>query len=216
VGANLPKIFLPLGNEPMLALTLKVFLAVPEISGIVVVVPGAEEAKARQLCAALPQSGRIRAVVPGGARRQDSVQAGLDQLDARTEVVLVHDAARPFVSPALIRRVLAAAVADGAAVPGMPVTDTLKQLDGSQRVLATVDRRQLAAVQTPQGFRTAVLRQAYAESWAKKLTATDDAGLVEQLGLPVTVVPGEAANFKITTAHDLRLAELWLRGEAGC
>lgn len=216
IGAALPKVFLPIGRQPLLVHTLSVFLSLPEITGVVLVIPPGEEPRTQKIIAGLPEAGRIRSLVAGGARRQDSVHAGLDQVAAQTRLVLVHDAARPFVTPELIRRVLAAAAATGAAVPGVPVTDTLKRIDENSRITATVDRRQLQAIQTPQGFQTDILRRAYAESWEKKWTATDDAGLVERLGLPVAVVPGDPANFKVTTQLDLRLAECLLRGGPTC
>jgi 2-C-methyl-D-erythritol 4-phosphate cytidylyltransferase len=106
--------------------------------------------------------------------------------------------------------VIQAAGQTGAAVPGTPVVDTLKRLNEAKQVEATIERRHLAAIQTPQGFRTAVLKEAYHNAWKKNVAATDDAGLVECLGLPISVVEGESRNFKLTTPDDLVLAEAWL------
>lgn len=146
-------------------------------------------------------------LVAGGERRRDSVARGLAAIEEELAVVLVHDAARPLVSGALIRRVLQAAASSGAAVPALPVTDTIKRVEGD-RVVETPARAGLVAVQTPQGFRLPLLRRALAASPAD---ATDEAALVEALGEPVRTVPGDPKNLKITTPLDLLLAECLLR-----
>jgi len=147
-------------------------------------------------------------VVAGGARRRDSVAAGLAALRPGTGHVLVHDAARPLVSRAVIDRVVAAAAETGAAIPVVAVTDTIKQL-AEGRVAGTPERTSLAAAQTPQGFRVALLRKALA---AVSRDATDDAALVEATGASVIAVAGDPANVKITTPLDLALAEALLGG----
>ena len=138
----------------------------------------------------------VDAVVAGGATRSASVRAGLAAVPEDAEIVVVHDAARPWASPALFRAVIAA-VRDGA-VPGLPLADTVKRVDGD-RVLETLDRGDLVAVQTPQAFRADVLRKAHVSG----ADATDDAALVEQAGGTVVVVPGEPGNCKITHRDDL-------------
>lgn len=142
--------------------------------------------------------------INGGARRRDSVAAGLSEIPAGTEIVVVHDAARPLASPELVRVVIEA-VRDGAggAVPGIPVRDTIKRIQGD-RVIGTLDRAELVAVQTPQAFLVDVLLSAHA---ADDGDATDDAVLVERAGGSVVVVPGEDANIKITYPGDLAIAE---------
>lgn len=205
-----PKAFLPLAGQPLLAHSLATFAAIPEVSGVVLVVPAGQAERAWAIARKLPDSGKVREVADAGPRRQDSVRNGMDCLPADAELVLIHDAARPFASAALIRRVAEAAAQAGAALPGLPVVDTLKRVNAEGRIESTVDRRNLVAVQTPQGFRTTVLRQAYQRAWQENQTATDDAGLVEFLGQPVAVVEGETMNFKITRPHDLELAEWWL------
>jgi 2-C-methyl-D-erythritol 4-phosphate cytidylyltransferase len=140
-------------------------------------------------------------VVAGGPRRRDSVERGLAALDAATEVVLVHDAARPLVPPAVVERVRAAAGRHGAVVPGIPLTDTIKRVRG-ERVVETLDRSALVAVQTPQGFRVDLLRRALASGGGD---FTDDAAIVEGLGEPVVVVPGDPRNLKVTVPEDLPL-----------
>jgi 2-C-methyl-D-erythritol 4-phosphate cytidylyltransferase/2-C-methyl-D-erythritol 2,4-cyclodiphosphate synthase len=151
-------------------------------------------------------------VVAGGPRRQDSVAAGLAAMDA--DVVLVHDGARPLVSPSLVDRVAAATVALGAAIPGWPVVETLKRVvDG--RIVETVDRTGLVAAQTPQGGRRADLLAALAVVGADGREVTDEAALLETLGVPIAVVDGEADNLKITTPADLERAEAVLAARLG-
>jgi len=153
----------------------------------------------------------VHAAVSGGATRSDSVRAGLAALPPTVEVVLVHDAARPLASRAIFDAVIDAIRAGAdAAVPALPVPDTLKRVDGA-RVLETVARDDLVAVQTPQAFRIDALRAAHAGDGR----ATDDAGLVEQSGGCVVVVPGEVTNFKITAPSDLELAAAFLATRGG-
>ncbi len=148
-------------------------------------------------------------VVVGAATRQGSVRAALAVLPPEVDVVLVHDAARPLIPPAVVEAVLAAVRAGAAAaVPVLPVIDTLKSVDATGTVVGTVDRSMLAAVQTPQGFRREVLEQAHRQ--ASSAALTDDAGLVEALGIAVRTVPGDPAGFKITTPYDVVLAEALL------
>lgn len=210
MGAAVPKVFLPLGPRPVLAHAVAAFTRLEEVGGVVLVVPAGEEAHVREFCQELPGAGKIRAVIAGGEQRQDSVQAGLQRLRPETEVVLIHDGARPFVSAGIIRSVIDAARRTGAAVPGVPVADTLKQKGADQLVARTLPREQVVAVQTPQGFRRETLQQAYAWARAHGVYATDDAGLAEQAGLPVAVVPGDPANLKLTTPLDFQVAEaIW-------
>ncbi len=145
----------------------------------------------------------------GGAERSDSVACGLAALPAACAVVLVHDAARPFVDQAIISAVAAVARTGEGAVPAIPVGDTLKQVAAGEggRILRTVPRDGLFRAQTPQGFPRRVLQEAHARAPRGGGAATDDALLVEQAGVPVRVVPGSARNFKITTEDDLRIAE---------
>ncbi len=148
------------------------------------------------------------AVVPGGSTRADSVRCGLAAVPAAAEVVVVHDAARPLASPALLAAVVAAVGRDGVdgAVPGLPVSDTIKVVDGTGRVTRTLDRATLVAVQTPQAFRAPLLRRAHAAAGPAG-DATDDAMLVEALGGTVQVVAGEPENLKVTAPDDLATAE---------
>jgi 2-C-methyl-D-erythritol 4-phosphate cytidylyltransferase len=171
-----------------------------QVDELVVVVPADQVAG---VAAELPTV----QVVAGGASRQESVACGLAVLSDAAHHVLIHDAARPLVPAEVISAVLAA-LADGAdaVVPVLPVPDTIRQVDSDGQLIGTVDRGRLRRIQTPQGFRLEVLRAAHAAEPTG--AATDDAALVEALGRPVRTVPGAEAAFKITTPHDLRLAEL--------
>ena len=142
-------------------------------------------------------------LVEGGERRQDSVAAGIDRCDGH-DWITVHDAARPLTPPEVFRAVLEAARADGAAIAGVPCVDTVKQVQNG-RVAATLDRSSIIAAQTPQSFAADLLRRAHLHAATHGISAGDDAALVEAIGAPVTVVPGDARNFKVTFAQDLVL-----------
>ena len=143
LGAEVPKVLLPLGAHPVFMHSVAAFSSLPEVDGLVLVVPAGEEERVRSWCVEQGCAARVRAIVSGGARRQDSVAIGLARVAESADIVLVHDAARPFVSADLIRRVRQAAISHGAAIPGIPVTDTLKTVAPDGRVVATVDRQQL-------------------------------------------------------------------------
>ena len=204
MGASRPKAFLELGGEPLLLKAARAFEAAPSVAAIVAVVPAEQVEEARRLLAVLR---KLHAVTPGGARRQDSVLAGLKQAPVGFDgVVLVHDAARPFADEAMIEAVVRAAAEHGAALPVLAVVDTVKRVrDG--RVVETLDRSELRAAQTPQGFRLALLTRAYEAAFRDQVTVTDEAMAVERLGAPVVAVPGSAHNRKLTTPEDLAWAE---------
>jgi len=202
LGSRTPKQFLPLGRAPILAVTLGHFRRHPRVGAIVVAAPATHVVRTRRV---LGRGGTPLTVVVGGTTRQESVWAGVQAVPAWAAVILVHDAVRPFVTRALIDTLVAAAERDGAAVCGLPVTETVKRVrDG--RVEATLDRGGLWSVQTPQAFRAPILREAHDKARRDGFVGTDDAMLVERLGHPVRMVPGLADNVKITTADDLRRA----------
>lgn len=207
-----PKAFVTLRGEPLLVHAVRAVAACEAVADIVLVV-GDEHR--RQAQAALRDAGlSVRAVVAGGGTRTESVSRGLVALDD-TRVIAVHDAARPLVTPELIRRTLAALVDPWAAVaPGLPVVDTVKQVGGPRAegvdVLRTVDRRDLWNVQTPQVFSVGTLRRAHA---GVRGDATDDLTLVERAGGRVRLVEGDRRNFKVTFPEDLVMAEALLAGE---
>ena len=210
-GGAVAKQYLPLAGAPVLAHSLRRFGSHPAIDGIVVVVADEEEYH-RRLGAAAPLD-KVRAVVRGGAHRQESVRRGLEAVTA--DLVLVHDAVRPLVGDDLIDAVIEAATVHGAAVPVIPVSDTPKLLRPDGGVEATLERDRVGLAQTPQGFSTELLRRAHRAAEGDGIGATDDAALVERLGLPVATVPGRPDNLKITAPGDLRRAERWLGGAAG-
>ncbi|MEW2375952.1 2-C-methyl-D-erythritol 4-phosphate cytidylyltransferase [Micromonospora sp. DT178] len=208
LGPGRPKALRLLGGEPLLVHAVRRLAAAPSVHTIVVAAPAAEVAAVRDLLAPVAPV----TVVPGGAERQASVAAALAAVPAGPEIVLVHDAARALTPPDLVESV-AAAVRAGhdAVIPVLPVVDTIKEVGADEVVLGTVDRSALRAVQTPQGFRRAVLTAAHA---AAGDPLTDDAGLVEKQGVPVSCVPGSEYALKVTRPFDLALAEHLLAGGA--
>lgn len=214
LGAGVPKAFVPLAGMPILGHALRGALSCPDIGEIVVVAPAGWAGHADAVCRrAETQTARtphtpLRIVV-GGAERGDSVAAGLAALSEQTDAVLVHDAARALAPVDVYDRVISALRAGAVAVvPGLPVIDTIKQVDADGIVLGTPERSTLRVIQTPQGFRRAVLERAHAAT----SDATDDAGLVERLGEAVIVVPGDERARKITTPGDLAEAARILAG----
>jgi 2-C-methyl-D-erythritol 4-phosphate cytidylyltransferase len=204
MGADRPKAFLDLGGQPLLLRAALAFDEAPSVERLVAVVSEDQVGTARGILSSLKKK---VAVVPGGPRRQDSVLEGLKQAPEAFEgVVLVHDAARPLVDVRLIEEVARVAEQAGAALPVLGLVDTVKRLrDGC--VVETLDREELGAAQTPQGFRFDLLVSAYEAAFRDNVTLTDEAMAVERIGAPVRVVPGSAQNRKITTPEDLAWAE---------
>jgi len=198
---GMDKLWADVAGEPLIALTLRAIAGAGCFDRVVVVAPQTR----RQAILDLTSVRGLLAldVVEGGARRQDSVAAGL-ALCAGDEIVCVHDAARPLAPQQLFTSVIAAARAEGAAITAVPCVDTIKQIAGSH-VVATLERSTLIAVQTPQAFDAELLRRAHARAAADGITADDDAALVERLGALVAVVPGDPSNIKVTTPFDLEV-----------
>ena len=206
LGAGQPKQFLDLDGRSMLERSLAVLATHPDVQEVVVALPDTYLAP-MPACLARAWPCPVRAVA-GGARRQDSVANAFAALAPSTTVVLVHDAARPFASPELVRRMILAAQVSGAAIPAVAATDTVKlgrDGDGRRWVAATLPRQDVYLVQTPQAFTREVLAAALAGSTSAE-SATDEAGLVERMGGRVELVDGETANVKITTPADLAAA----------
>jgi 2-C-methyl-D-erythritol 4-phosphate cytidylyltransferase / 2-C-methyl-D-erythritol 2,4-cyclodiphosphate synthase len=213
LGHSEPKAFVPLGGDTILGIALHAVLGMRETPHVVLVVPADRVGEARERYgAAVEAASASLAVVAGGENRQESVAAGLAVLPRTVDTVLVHDAARPL-TPALVFDEVVAAVRARrhGVVPALDVVDTIKRVGEHGRVLETVDRSELAAVQTPQGFPRHALDAAYA---AATTEFTDDAALVASAGLQVDVVPGDARAFKITIPADLRRAESLLSERA--
>jgi 2-C-methyl-D-erythritol 4-phosphate cytidylyltransferase / 2-C-methyl-D-erythritol 2,4-cyclodiphosphate synthase len=209
LGAGVPKQLLEVAGRSLLQRSVDAFRTHPAIDDVVVALPEA-------LAAAPPRWLEGVTVVAGGEQRQDSVAKAFAAIPARTDIVLVHDAARPFVTAAVISRAIEGAVAYGAAIAAIPVTDTVKKVgrhaSGSTVIVATLPRDEIVLAQTPQAFRTSVLRAAIAagrtadQSTAAASPATDEAMLAERAGHHVHIVAGDPGNVKITTASDLEAA----------
>lgn len=201
LGMSVPKAFVRVAGKPLLTHAVRGVLASGSVDSVVVAAPAAD---VRLATAAVAEFGRAVAVVVGGTSRTASVRLALDAAAPDADVVLVHDAARAFTPPHVFRAVVAAVAAGSpAVVPVLPLVDTVKHVDNAGVVVSTVDRSTLRSVQTPQGFSRDVLRRAH----ELRTDLTDDAGLVEAMGMPVTTVPGDARAFKVTTPLDLLLAE---------
>lgn len=211
LGQPEPKAFVSVGGHSILAHALESVFGMAEPAQLIVVAPASHLDEARRIGKAVAgPAGIYLTTVAGGTTRQDSVACGLAALDPGVETVLVHDAARAFAPSAVFDEVLARVRSTGAGVvPGLPVSDTIKQKDAADTVQLTLDRSSLVAVQTPQGFPRAALEGAYA---AADQEFTDDAALFSSAGGSVTVIDGDPLSFKITTAWDLRRAETLVGG----
>lgn len=208
-----PKAFVRLGGVPMLAHSLVTFAKASSIEAIVVAVPSERADEARALATSTVPSVRVE-VVSGGATRQESVRNALASIPDYVYTVVVHDAARPLVTVPLIERVLEGLDIEMAAIVAVPERDTLKrERDG--RVVETVSRAGLWRAQTPQAFRTGPLRRAHERAVADGIDGTDDAMLVERIGIDIAIVPGDERNLKVTTPDDLALAEALLAAAQG-
>lgn len=192
-------------GKPLLLWSLDVFLAHPAIVASAVVLPAEDVDHPPDWLLELPV---VR--IAGGAERADSVRNGIQALERVADAVLVHDGARPLVSRGLLDRLISAA-AIGSVVPGVRVTDTLKQVDEGGLIEGTADRERLRAVQTPQAFPTRLLLECHRRAAEEGFRPTDDAALLERYGFPVRVVEGDPMNIKVTTPHDFVLAELLAR-----
>lgn len=211
-GGGVPKQYRPIGGLPILARTARLFLDHPEVDHVLVVVNPDDAAL---YDAALGNEARLMAAVPGGSTRQASVLAGLEALAAvAPDAVLIHDAVRPFASPQLIARVVAALADHDAVLAASPVTDTLKRGDDSGFVGDTVARENLFAAETPQGFRFSAILDAHRRADAAGVAVTDDAALAEWAGIPVKLVTGARSNIKLTSPEDIEMADALLTAEA--
>ena len=203
LGAGRPKQFLEIGGESILDLSLRALAASDRIDEIVVALPHDYVAATSQRWEG--KSAKPLVFVAGGERRQDSVARAFARTSPGADIIVIHDAARPFVTGDIIARAIDAAAVHGAAIAAIPVTDTVKQIGeaggGSRRIRATIARDTIVLAQTPQAFRRDVLERAIAEGL--KLEATDEAMLAERLGLPVHIVDGDVRNIKVTTPEDL-------------
>ena len=213
MGGSAPKQFLLLGGTPLLVRTLATLGKSRVIGGIVVVAP---PAAAERTCRVLSRHRlrRVLAVIPGGRERQESVWLGLQAVPSTTDLVLVHDGVRPFITAALVREVVEAAGQFGAAACGLPIRETVKRAREGF-VEETVNREGLWLVQTPQAFRRTLFWEAHEKARRDGFLGTDDAVLVERLGVPVRMVTGLVENIKITTPGDLARARAVIAAREG-
>jgi 2-C-methyl-D-erythritol 4-phosphate cytidylyltransferase len=208
-----PKQFLAIAGVPILIHTLRAFAAAPEVTSIVIAVRAAERERLAAELHEYGYAGKV-SIAEGGSSRQESVLNALRTLECDADdIVLVHDAVRPLIEPAVISRVIEAVEKHGAAIVGLPAVDTIKQVERTADgaiVTATIPREYIVQAQTPQGFRCGLLRQAFAEAEGDGFQGTDEASIVERAGTQVFVVPGSSSNIKITQPGDLELAEFFL------
>lgn len=214
MGAATAKAFLDLGGAPIAIYSLRTLTRLSDLSSLVLVVGADQEAATADIVQRYGPWPVPVQLAHGGDERQDSVAAGLDLVDASVAVVLIHDAARPFVTLACVQACVDTATVHGAAIAAVAAHDTVKVADADSVITETLDRRRVWLAQTPQVFRATLLREAYHQARRDGYMATDDAALVERLGYAVHLVPGEATNRKITTPEDLRWAEWYVRSHA--
>jgi len=207
MGTDINKQFILLDNKPILVHTLEKFQSIPWITEVVIVVHAEEINLVKELIQ--NYNFIVTAVITGGVERQDSIQLGLDNI--KSEWVMVHDGARPFISRNRLEELYSNVKSKGAAVLGVPVKDTVKVIDDFRVIKDTPDRKSLWAIQTPQAFRTSILREAFIKANKNGFIGTDDSSLVERLGVKVSVIEGDYYNIKITTQDDLIHAKIILQ-----
>lgn len=202
------KQYMELGDRPMIVHTLEIFERMAEIDDVVVVTGEKDVTKCQDLCRSYGLH-KVTRIVPGGKTRQESVRLGLEEL--QTDWVLVHDGARPFVSEGAVRVLLARVAEHGAAILGVPVKETVKKVNPDGVIEETPDRQSMWVVQTPQAFRLSELKKAHKAALGDEFEATDDAMLMEHIGIDVHIVHGDYRNIKITTPEDVWFAEAILK-----
>ena len=208
------KQFYFLADKPILVHTLDQFETCPLIRSILLVVGQEDMDYSLKEIVEQYQYRKIAQIIPGGKRRQDSVKNGIDALAKDVEIVVIHDGVRPFVTKAMIEDLIHSAERFGAVILAMPAKDTIKIANPNGTVLKTLDRDALWQIQTPQAFQARLIREAYYKATEDGFMGTDDASLVERLGVKVHILPGSFTNIKITTPEDLILANLFLKMRA--
>jgi 2-C-methyl-D-erythritol 4-phosphate cytidylyltransferase/2-C-methyl-D-erythritol 2,4-cyclodiphosphate synthase len=207
MNAGVPKQFLEIAGKPILLHAIENLASLEEVTQIVIALPAGHLPAAEAILRRQPLRVKVRCV-PGGPNRQESVRRGVAHTDPDADVIMVHDAVRPIGDRELMRRVLQAAWKKGAAVPGLPATETIQRVSRSGRVLATPPREELYAIQTPQAFHAGLLKAALKRAHEAGFLGTDESSVVRWAGHPVVVVPGSPDNIKITRPLDLDIAEL--------
>ncbi len=207
MGGAVPKQFLSLGGEPLVVHSLRVLQASPVIDHIILAVPQADLDYCLNDLAVRFGFSKITKVVAGGKERQDSVRHALEHVSEETEIVVIHDAVRPFLTQQMLADAVASARRVGGAIVALPMRDTVKQVDAEHRIERTVDREPLWLAQTPQAFRRDRLLDAHRKAHVEGVHATDDAYLFEWAGHPVVVVEGSGENIKVTRPEDMVIGE---------
>ena len=207
MGGSVPKQFLSIGGEPLIVQSLRVLQAAPVVDQIILAVPSADIEYCQHEIVLRHRFTKVTKVVAGGAERQDSVRHALAEVPSDIDIVLIHDAVRPFVTQRMIEEVVAASWKEGAAIIALPMRDTVKQVRTDRVIERTVDRTPLWLAQTPQAFRRDWIETAHRNAHAEGVRATDDAFLVEWLGYSVAVVEGSGENIKVTRPEDLVIGE---------
>ena len=207
MGGAVAKQFLSIGGEPLIVQSLRVLQAAPVIDHIILAVPSSDIGYCESEIVARHRLTKVTKVLAGGAERQDSVRYALAHVPMDTDIVLIHDAVRPFLTQRMIDEVVAAAKKDGAAIVALPMRDTVKQVRMDGMIERTVDRAPLWLAQTPQAFRRDWIETAHRKGHTEGVRATDDAFLVEWLGYSVSVVEGSGENIKVTRPEDMVIGE---------
>ncbi len=207
MGGPVPKQFLSIGGLPLVVHSLRALQASSVIDGIVLAVPQADVDYCQSDIVDAHRFTKVWKVVAGGEERQDSVRHALAVVDDQVEIVVVHDAVRPFLTEQMLEEVVRAARANGAAIIALPMRDTVKQVRPDHVIERTVDRRPLWLAQTPQAFRRDWLQEAHRKAQGEGIAATDDAYLLEWMGRSVTVVEGSGENIKVTRPEDMVIGE---------
>ncbi len=207
MGGPVPKQFLSIGGQPLIVHSLRTLQASSVIDAIVLAVPESDLAYCQSNIVEAHRFTKVIKVVAGGQERQDSVRHALAVVDSQVEIVVVHDAVRPFLTQRMLEEVVAAARSNGAAIIALPMRDTVKLVGGGHVIERTVDRKPLWLAQTPQAFRREWLQEAHRKAQIDGMASTDDAYLIEWMGRPVTVVEGSGENIKVTRPEDLVIGE---------
>lgn len=214
MGGSVRKQFRTVGGFPLVVHALRVLQSSPIIDGIVLAVPATDLQYCRRDIVEAHGFTKVLHVVAGGQERQDSVRQALAVVDERVDIVVIHDAVRPCVTELMVKQVVEAAKAEGAAIIALPMRDTVKQVGPGGLIERTIDRKPLWLAQTPQAFRRDWLQDAHRKAHAEGLAATDDAYLLEWMGHPVRVLEGSGENIKVTRPEDMILGEAILSSRA--
>ena len=204
------KPFLLLEKRPLLTYSLLTLENSSFVDEVILVVEKNKISKAKELIKKYHIS-KVKEVIAGGKTRQGSVASGLRKINSFSNFVLIHDGARPFLTRELIKRVVLGAKRYKAAVPGLPLSDTIKKVENSSFIISTLNRKSLWTVQTPQVFKAEIIQKAYFQAEKDHFWGTDSASLVERIGIPVKIIKGDSYNIKITTKDDFLLAETILK-----